>query len=139
MRLKKASRFCYLFFKKILMNLLGCHWLMKLHRFQVYNSIILHLYVYCIVCSPPLVKSPSNAIYSPFTLLYLHHLPFPLCLCLGVGFPLLNPFNFYIQPQPPSPLPAVSLGLYSLWSLLYQVKLLLNTHTFVCFSLVDLA
>ena len=60
------------FFK---LNLLGWHWLIKLHRFQVYNSITHHL---CIVCSPPQIKSPSITIYLPFTLFYLPHpTPFP--------------------------------------------------------------
>ena len=35
-----------------LLNLLGWHWLIKLHRFQVYNSIIHHLYVALCVYHP---------------------------------------------------------------------------------------
>ena len=33
--------------------------------------------VYCTVCSPPQVKSPSITIYPPFTLSYLPPHPFP--------------------------------------------------------------
>ena len=32
-------------FKNVLLNLLGWHWLIKLYRVQVYNSIIRHLYI----------------------------------------------------------------------------------------------
>ena len=39
------------FFFLIVLNLLRRHWLITLHRFQVYNSIIPSP-LYCVVCSP---------------------------------------------------------------------------------------
>ena len=49
-----------------LLNLLGWHWLIKVCRFQVYNSKYISP-VYRIMRSPPQVKSPSITIYSPLT------------------------------------------------------------------------
>ena len=63
--------------------------------------------VYCTVCSPPLVKSPSITIYHP--LLYLLQLPstsFPLAitilLSVSMGFFFLLT-TFTLLTQPPSP------------------------------------
>lgn len=50
-------------------NLLGCHWLTKVYRFQVYSSVTHHLYT--VLCSPPQVA--------------IHHYSSPLC-----HFPLSN-------------------------------------------------
>ena len=47
-------------------NSLGWHWLIKLYRFQVYNSMIHHLYLCCVFTTK--VKSPSTTIYlTPFS------------------------------------------------------------------------
>lgn len=57
------------FFYYFLLNLLGWCWLVKLYRFQVYNSVTHHLYI--ALCSPPRVNSPSISMcLTPFTLLY---------------------------------------------------------------------
>ena len=67
-----------------LFNLLEWHWVIKLYRFQAYNSIICDLYI---VCSPSQVKSPSITIYFPFTLFYLPHIPFPLVIIILLSLP----------------------------------------------------
>ena len=58
----------FLFFKFliILSNLLGWHWLIKLHRFQVYSSMIHHLLLYHVFTTPS--QSPSTTIFASFTL-----------------------------------------------------------------------
>ena len=48
-------------FLKILLNLLGWLWLIKLYRFQVYSSITHHLYIGLCVCHPN-----SSLLLSPF-------------------------------------------------------------------------
>ena len=65
-----------LFFLKILLKLLGWHWLMKLQFSSVQLPNTSSVY-YIIVCSPPLVRSASLTTYHPFTLFYL---PPPLSL-----------------------------------------------------------
>ena len=99
-----------------LLNLLGWHWLIKLYSLQVYLFYNTHTSsVHCIVWSPPQVRSPSVTSYPPFTLSYL--LP-PLSppgnhcavVCLwGFLFFFLNLFTFLILPPKPSPLTAISL------------------------------
>ena len=54
----------------LLLKLLGCHQLIKLYRFQVYNFI--H-----IIWSLPKFKSPSVTIYPPCSPFYLSPPPFP--------------------------------------------------------------
>ena len=49
------------FLKKILLNLLRWHWLIKLYRFHLYNSIIHHLYIVLCVHHPN-----SSLLPSPF-------------------------------------------------------------------------
>ena len=59
-----------------LSNLLGWHQLIKLYRFQVYNSIKHYLYKYYFFTIPS--QFLSITIYSPFALFYHHPLlPFP--------------------------------------------------------------
>ena len=55
-----AKKPYFLLFFKFLLNLLGWHGLIQLYRFQHSTSS-----VYCIVCSPPQVKSPSTALHPP--------------------------------------------------------------------------
>ena len=74
------------------LNLLGWHWLTKLYRFQMPNSITPRLYT--VLCSPPQVV--FHHIYSPYILLYfsqppLHSLQSPhCCLYPGVCFLLAH-------------------------------------------------
>ena len=98
----------HLFFK---LNLLGWHWLIKLYRFQVYNSIIHHLYIVLCV-HPPQVKSPSIPISTPFTLLYLPPIPFPsgnhhtVSVSMSFWFLIsLDLFTFFTHPPTPHPSP----------------------------------
>ena len=66
---------------------------------------------YCIVCSPPQVKSPFTPMYSHFTLFYLPLHPFPsgnhhIVFCVYKVFYfyfLLNPFTFFTEPPKPPP------------------------------------
>ena len=62
-----------------LLNLSGWHWLMKLYRFQVYNSTIHHLYIIILCFNHP----KSNLILSPFIP------PFPSSTCPHPTFPLV--------------------------------------------------
>ena len=57
------------------------------HSSQVYNSITPS--VYCIMCSPPKLKSPSITIHPLFTLFYLPRPPFSLSIAI-----LLSVFVF---------------------------------------------
>ena len=58
--------FSFLPFKKILLNLLGGHWLIKLDRIQVYGAIIHHLYTVLYVHHPKSSLLPSPFIPLPF-------------------------------------------------------------------------
>ena len=49
------------------------HWLIKLYKFQVYNSTYNTSSVYCAVCLPPQVKSPSITIYPSSILFYIFY------------------------------------------------------------------
>ena len=98
---------------KNLLNLLGWHWLMTFCWFQVYDSIIHHLYiVLCVHCPkssllpspfiPTLASFISPQPPSPLETLYY-------CLCLwGFSFFLyffvLNHITFFTQPLNPFPL-----------------------------------
>ena len=99
------------FFFYFLGNLLGWHWLITLHRFQLNNSIH-HLYI--VLCSPPQVRSPSITMCPPTTLSYLP-LPFSAdnhhtVVCVYESFFVcLIPLPLSLIPQPLSPLTAVSL------------------------------
>ena len=67
---------------------MGWYWLIRSYKFQVYNSIIHHLYI--ALCSPPKVKSPFITLYLiPFTLFYLPSPPSPLVTVI-----LLSVFQF---------------------------------------------
>ena len=94
-----------------LLNVLGLHWLIKLYRFQVYDSIIHHQYR--TVCSPPQVISFHHHL-CPYTVSYFPHPSFPLVittlLSMAMRFcSLLNPFTFFTQLPTFSRLTAVSL------------------------------
>ena len=100
------------------MNLLGWHWLIKLYRFQVYNSII-HLLLYCVFTttgqfsfhhylSPlyPLLPPPPA---SPLVILILLSVSVRVCFL----FFLLTCFTFFTQPlQPPTPWRHQSIFIY---------------------------
>ena len=87
-------------FKKILLNLLGLHWLIKFYRFQVYNSIIQYLYiVLCVhhlklslLSSPFISLLPSSTSSHPPFLLIIRYCC--LCLCVYVCVCLLLRFSF---------------------------------------------
>ena len=64
--------------KKNLLNLLLWHWLIKLYRFQVYNSIIHYLYIVLCVHYPKSSLLPSLFIPT-FTLFCLPTPSFPSC------------------------------------------------------------
>ena len=51
-----------------LLNLLGCHWLIKLYRFQVHSSIIHHLYFVLCIFHFYHHLSPFYALLSPHPL-----------------------------------------------------------------------
>ena len=64
--------------------LLEIHWLIKLHRFQVYNSIMYHLYiVLCVHHHKSSLLSP----FIPFTLFHLPHLSLPLVITILLSMP----------------------------------------------------
>ena len=107
----------YFFF----MELLVWHCLIKLCRFQVYNSIRHHWYI--VLCSPPQVRSPSITVYPPLPSCTSHQPPSLwsspwCCLCLWGVFFCLNPFSFFTQhPQSsailtPHSLLSVSMNLF---------------------------
>ena len=71
-----------------LLNLLGCHWLIKLYRFQVYDSIIHHLYIVLCVHHPKLNFLPSPFISAiPFSAS-----PPPLPLVITILLPMSTQF-----------------------------------------------
>ena len=67
-------------FKKFLLNVLGWHWLIKLYvsGAQFYNTSS----VYCIMCSPPQVKSLSITICSLLPSSTSPDPPFPLIITI---------------------------------------------------------
>ena len=105
------------------MNLLGWHWFIKLYRFQVYNSIIYHLYIVLYVHHPEwlLLLLPFIPLY-PF-------LPAPTSFSL-VNIILLSVFLFFcffcLIPSPflPDLQPPPLCSLY-LWAYVYLVCLFL--------------
>ena len=87
-----APRF-FSFLKKILLDLLGWHWLIKLRRFQVYNSVLHNLFTNpsCLLPSPfiPPLPSPASAHPShPQVIAIL--LSVPVLFLSGCGFILLS-------------------------------------------------
>ena len=123
----------------MLLNLLGWHWLIKLHWFQVYNSIVRYLYTILSVYSIPCVRHPESSLVSlpciplyPFLSASLtsfpsgNHQPPYCCLCVslrgfGVFFCLI-PLQF-----PPS-----SLTLPHFWQLSVLFLYLWVCFYFVC-------
>ena len=116
------------------MNLLGWYWLIKLYRFQVYNSVVHHL---CIVLCVPHSKSsllpawfiPLYPLLPAPTHLSLWQSPY-CCLCLSFCslvcfFPLLLP------PLSPSLCP------HSFWPL-SVCSLYLSLYYFVCLLICSL-
>ena len=100
-----------------LLDLWGC-WLIRLHRFQVYNCIIYHLYIVSSVyqgvfTTPSQVSFHSSFIPALPSSTSFHPLPSVVCVyewvfffsCLYLGFFCLvrffffNPFTFFTQPQ----------------------------------------
>ena len=108
---------------------IGVILLMKLYRFQVYNSITHHLYI-VLYAHHPKSSTPSITFYPPYPLL-----PLPTPFPSGnnhmwsiyewlIFFFLLNLFTFFTQSPKPSPLTAVSLfsvsmSLFLFWLLVY--------------------
>ena len=119
------------FFLKILLNLLGWCWLIKLHRLRVYNSIIHHVYIVLYVHHPKSNLLPSSLIphlsSSAFpTSLSLQQSPY-CCLCLWFYLCLiLSPF-----------LPSLCLNLLPLWQLsvcsMYPCLCFHFVHQFILF------
>ena len=73
----------------MLLNLLGWHWLIKLHWFQVYNSIVRYLYTILSVYSIPCVRHPESSLVSlPCIPLYPLPPPPTLRLTPGITTPL---------------------------------------------------
>ena len=112
----------YLFFK---LNILWWHWLIKLYRFQVYNSIIHHLYIILYVHHPKssLLPSPFNS--NLFTLFCFPPPPFTsgnhytvVCVYKFCFLFLFNSYTF-VTHSPNSPLlwwlSVCSLLLFCLW------------------------
>ena len=98
MHLKLFFSWMHIVLFYFLLNLLGWHWLIKLCRFKVYNSIMHHL---CIVLCVHHFK--SSVFPSPFISLY-PHLPCPplfhhIVLCLWVFS--LYPLTIFTQPHSP--------------------------------------
>ena len=63
--LEQFGLYSFVRFFNFSMNLLGWHWLINLHRFQVCNSIIRHLYI--VLCAH---HPKSSLLPSPFIPLY---------------------------------------------------------------------
>lgn len=110
--------YLYSIFLKILSNVLGQHWLVKLCELQVHSSLTHHL---CIVlCAPARVKSPPISIHPPHPLLP-PPLPSPsgnhrtvVCVYqLHLLFCLI-PFPFFVQPPNHPPLRQLSVGFLSM-------------------------
>ena len=87
------------------MNLLGWHWLIKLHRFQVYSSIMDHLYI--VLCAhhpkssvlpPPFI--PPHPLLPPLSLPSGHHHSVG-CIYELIIFLCLIPSPFLPGPQSP--------------------------------------
>ena len=115
-------------FTKILLNLLGWHGVINLHRFQVQNSIIRHLYIVLWFTTP--IKSPSITTSPPYPLLP-PPTPLPLLITIPLSvsircFFLLHPFTFLTQLPNPPPLWQLSVCSLYLWVYFY----------FDCYSLL---
>ena len=87
------------FFFTFLLNLLGWHWLIKLHGFQVYNSITHHLYIVLCVYHPKSSLLPSPFI-PPLPFPTTSHAPSPLVITALLWVFVPNPFTFSPSPQP---------------------------------------
>ena len=104
------------------MNLLDWYWLKKLNRFQVYYSILYHLYT----CVYHQVKSPSITIYPPFAFFYLLPTPiFPLIITvlLSVSMSFCFVFSFALYIFHPAQQPLTLLTTVNLSSIYESVYL----------------
>ena len=121
----------FIYFYLIFIELMGWHWLIKLYRFQVYDSVTHHLYIVLCVHHPKPSLLPT-----PFILLYpLLHLPTPLpsgnhhtvlLVYVSFFFSFLSSSLFLLKPlfQPASlPTPFWHLSVFSLylWVCFYSV------------------
>ena len=114
------------------MNLLGWHWLIKLYRFQVCNSLILHLYI--VLCvhhpnssllpSPFIPHLPSSTSPTPFpsdnhhTVVCVYEVVFFFCL-----------IHSHFSPSPVTILPSDSCpSLWVCFCLFYLFVLFLRFH-----------
>ena len=91
---------------------IGWHWLIKLYRFQVYSSIMHHLYNVLCVHHPrsSLIPSPFTP---PFTLFYLPPPPFSLVITKQLSVSVSVSLVFFFQSLhffhlPPLPFPSDS-------------------------------
>ena len=114
--IKIKNKVVFSLFLKFLLNWLGWHWLIKLYRFQVYNSIIHYLYI--VLCVHYQSQVFCYHLYLLYPLLLPPTTPLPsghhhtvVCVCeffLLSMFSLVSSF-FNPAPQHPYPLTAVSL------------------------------
>ena len=73
-----------------LLNLFGWHWLIKLYRFQVYNSKIHHVYI--VLCA----HHPKSSLLSPsFVCIYPLQPPSNPLSLWSTFSTFLNPLNFF--------------------------------------------
>ena len=125
---------------------MGWHWLIKVCSFQLYNSIIHHLYI--VLC----VYHPASSLchhFSPFT---LSHLPHPLPLVITILFVFmrifvfLNPLTIFTHLPKPHSFWQLSVCSLCLWICLYFVCLFIMFTRFptwvkwycICLSLTVL-
>ena len=112
------------------LNLLGWHWLIKLHRFQVYNSIIIR-HLYCIGCSLPRHVSSHHHLSPLYPLLPSPYPLFPMVttILLSVSIRVCGLFCFVLfclisspfYPSSSTPLPSDSChSLLCTWECLLQ-------------------
>ena len=80
--------------------------------------------VYCIMCSPPQVKSPSLTIYHPHTLLPFPSVNHHTVICIYEVFLFCFVFCLIPSPLSPSPLTPASLTIVSLSPVWESVSIL---------------
>ena len=105
--LKLFSAFHWFLFFFMFIEFLGVTLVKKLYRFQVYSSIIHHLY--CVFTTPSHVSFHHHS--PPFTHFYLpqSHSPLVITIQLSVSMRVVFFLNPITQSHNPSPLVAVSL------------------------------
>ena len=121
------------FFK---LNLLGCHWLAKPYRFQVYNSKKHHLHMVSrahhprqsLFLSPLFPPLPTSTSTHPLSLWLSSQ--FCLWLCVMYICLLTNPFtSFHPVSQPPPQLSVYSIYPCLCFYFIHQFILFIRFHT----------